>query len=348
MTRASGKRVIPLIEAERVASSRAETVVSYSLLALLLVIAGGVFARQFFFSPALRELHALGADAVQVPAPTSGAPGYLGFPLAADLVFMGERELFTPDTLYNKIDGKAELYLAAGIDGMECRRISLAADPDGWMEAFLFDMHSMRSAFSVYSIQRRAGARDLDLARFAYATENALFLVHGEYYLEIVAAVASTEMTAAMQEVARLVMAAAPRRESDMPEVDLLPEESLTPGSLALQTSDAFGFAGLSNVFTGEYRIDGQTATAFVTMQPDAAAAAEMAGAYRGFLLELGGRELPLSSSLGPGYMVEIMDSFEIVFAAGEVVAGVHAAESRAAAERLGAVLRERIGGRAP
>jgi len=150
-----------------------------------------------------------------------------------------------------------------------------------------------------------------------------------------------------MREVARLVMAAAPGGESDMAEIELLPEESLQPGSISLQTSNAFGFPKLSNVFVADYMIGTERTTAFVTLCPDAAAAASLADAYRTFLVELGGRKLTATPALADASVIEIMDSFEIVFAHGNAMAGVHAAEDREAAERLATMLRERIEARA-
>jgi hypothetical protein len=46
-------------------------------------------------------------------------------------------------------------------------------------------MATPENAFSVFSMQRREGARAIDVVPDAYHTENALFMTQGNFYLEI-------------------------------------------------------------------------------------------------------------------------------------------------------------------
>jgi hypothetical protein len=96
-------------------------------------------------------------------------------------------ETFDHMTLSDKIDGKAELYLPAGFKSLFAQRLKPQDSPDVWYEVFIYDMGTMLNAFSVYSAQRRDNARPEPFAEFAYSAENALFWVHGPYYIEIIA-----------------------------------------------------------------------------------------------------------------------------------------------------------------
>ena len=71
---------------------------------------------------------------------------------------MSAPENFRPDDVYNKIDGKADLYLTAGFVHMTCQRFELKAANDDWMEWFVYDMGTFRrrrSRCSVSSAARR-------------------------------------------------------------------------------------------------------------------------------------------------------------------------------------------------
>jgi len=95
-------------------------------------------------------------------------PTSLCQPCRRELSAFSAPETFTADNLYDKVDGKADLYLTAGFVGLQCQRLALKATNDVWMEWFVYDMGTLPQAFSVFSLQRRAEAQTLDLTPFAY------------------------------------------------------------------------------------------------------------------------------------------------------------------------------------
>ena len=96
--------------------------------------------------------------------------------LPEGMVILTPVESFGPESLSEKIDGKAELYLSAGFLSLRSQRFVETGKPERWLEVFVYNMGSMRNAFSVYSTQRRADAEDLAFTPFAYQTANACFL----------------------------------------------------------------------------------------------------------------------------------------------------------------------------
>ena len=143
-----------------------------------------LFRAQSRFSPAVDiAFHGPNATAEPVRARAQD----LVSPLPRDLRPMSAAEAFAPETLSDKIDGKAEVYLSAGVVGLRCQRMALAAAPSSWIELFVFDMGKPSNAYSVYSSQRRADVTDLQLADYAYRAGNEIALVHGPFYVEVVA-----------------------------------------------------------------------------------------------------------------------------------------------------------------
>ncbi len=325
------------------AGSRSEQWIGAGILLCLLAVAGGVFLMQFSFNPAV--LIGRYTEPTSSPDTASAPPGLASLP--PGLKEFGPVEAFTPDNLYDKIDGKAELYLAAGFVQMHCQRFALKDAPDQWFEWFVYDMGNLPQAFSVFSTQRRAEGQTLDLTPYAYKTQNALYFVCGSNYIEAVASAASEPLTAAMLGLATRFVADHPAGESRLAQLEILPTENLVPGSFTLQSSDAFGFDRFKNVFTANYRSNDAEVTAFVTSCADARAAADLRDAYRAFLIANGGKELP-SAGGEWGKPIEIMGSVEIVFSKGTLVAGVHSAPSLAAAEQLARRVNERLASKAP
>ena len=208
------------------AFGRAETWSCLVILSCLACVAVGVFHQQYSFNPAVLALQTP-VTARPVHSAAATAPPWL----PAELQVSGEPESFTPDNLYNKIDGKAELYTAAGVVGMKCQRFALKASPDDWLEWSVYDMGSLPHAFSVFSTQRRAEGQPLDLTAYAYQTQNALYFVAGNNYIEAVASSANRPLLDALLALAKRFVAANSEGAGQMPEMQLLPAENLVAGS---------------------------------------------------------------------------------------------------------------------
>jgi hypothetical protein len=259
-------------------------------------------------------------------------------------------ERFDRETLSDKIDGKAELYLSAGFIRLDSQRIALAGQPDLWVEVFIYDMGSFENAYAVFSAQRRADATMLDFAEFAYRAENALFFVHGRYYLEMIASGTGDRLRTSMDALARAFILSRPVAQATITERDLFPKPGLVASSISLIPADAFGVADLDRVFTATYAIGGVEMTAFLSRRADPPAAAALAGAYVDFLKTYGGEVKASDEPVAGGAVVAILDMHEVVFAEGPFLAGVHEAPDRdkavALAKELAAKLKEVPGAR--
>jgi hypothetical protein len=306
------------------------------ILLCLAGIAAGVYLKQFSFNPAVR----VGASAAPgTMKPAASIQAQTTSPIPPELAVMSAPEIFNPDNLYDKVDGKADLYLSAGLVGMQSQRFLLKATNDVWMEWFVYDMGTLPQAFSVFSLQRRADGQACDLTPFAYQCQNALFFVCGKYYVETVTAMPVTPMMTAMRAMARQFVEAHPPGDMRIPELELFPSENLERDNDGLQMADAFGYDGFTNVFTAKYRVpSGATndeVLAFLETTKSAAAAVALRDAYRSFLLANGGKEMDVGGPAALGKPINFMDTIEIVFAESNVLAGVHAAPDLASAAKV-------------
>ena len=121
---------------------------------------------------------------------------------------MTSPEHFDVDTLYVKINGKAELYLPAGFVELTTLRFVSGSDDSLWAEIYLYDMADSTGAFSVFSSQRRLDVENLSITRFSYRSQNAIFFAKGKYYIEIVASEQNSSLEKALLETASIISAA--------------------------------------------------------------------------------------------------------------------------------------------
>lgn len=329
----------------------AEKVIGLVVLACLCAVLVWVLIRQAQFNPAVGGAHTDAAEfesgsemASEVESGSAPVSTPTGFGrLAPDaLVAMGEPEQFDQDTLSDKIDGKAELYLACGFELMRCQRFALKSAPELWLEWFEYDMGDPHNAFAVYSQQRRAGAEPLELTPYAYRAKNGLYYVAGRYYVEALAAEPDQRLVSAMLEMAKKHVSGLPEAQQPLVELGLFPARDLIPHSHVLQLKSAFGFERFTKVFTARYSTGGAETLAFVAPLGDRRTAETVAREYNAFLIANGGRSVNAPDIPGAA-AVELYGGLELVFPVGAHVAGVHAATNQPAAIAVAKSLFEHI-----
>jgi hypothetical protein len=336
--------VHPIIETR----SNLQTYLSLIILAVLVITATGIFLWQFKYNPAVLNLDNIVSSTAETPQTQKPSSGQIPFPLPEGLVALSPPEVFEPPNLSDKINGKAELYLSAGFVGLQTQRFKHSDATRVWMEAFIYNMVSNQNAFAVFSAQRRDDADSLNLTQHSYQTKNALFLVHGPYYLEIIASEAIVDIFQPMLQFAEAFVDSIQVKSVQISEKNLFPKTDLIENSISLIASDAFGFERFDKIFTARYTLDGAEIMAFISNRGAAQKAIELAEAYQEFLLAFGGRKIETDLTIKNAMIVEILDTYEVIFSQGTYIAGVREAEdktrAKALAMRLSKQLKEATG----
>jgi hypothetical protein len=313
---------------------RLESAISICLLAVLLLIVIGVFVKQSNV-----DMSRFGIEAAAIPKPE--IPVDLGLLTPAGFETLSTTEIYDSGNLYEKINGKATLYLDSGFKRLLTQRFVNKDDENLWMELFVYDMDNIANAFSVYSTQKRPDVEMLSFAypRFHYKTGNGLYFVHGKYYVEAVGSSESTKLLSATVDIAQKISdVLAPHADTKTLEVEmaLFPKENIVPGSIKLYLTSTFGFEGLTDTFAAKYKCGDETVTVFFSKRATAKEARKIAESYYQFLVESGGVEKPPSLPRKlPGRVIDVYGTTEIVFAVGPFVAGVHEAETQQCASEL-------------
>ena len=190
------------------AVSRREAILSYALLAMIPVLAAAVYVTGQRYDPrlfaldesllsgsrptrtkaALRDLPAErdGEDAGS-PAPAAGGAGAFTVAPRTDIAgwtIDGTVERFTADTLYQKIDGRADAYLQHGVRSLQC--VSYTDGPR-FADVFVYDMGTPDQAAAVFAAERPGQSIPVALGTQAYRAGASYFFTAGRHYVQVVA-----------------------------------------------------------------------------------------------------------------------------------------------------------------
>ncbi|MGD9732626.1 MAG: DUF6599 family protein [Desulfamplus sp.] len=399
--------------------------VGIAVIVVLIAIAAVIFNQQFSFNPAVTALSKkvvlperddikeydsekqsdlnIGSSSEDSKEYSKNLKPIVRIPKA--LMPLSDSESFNSETLSDKINGKAELYLPAGFKSLVCQRFKINPNSDSgksaeisqssysdsdkspkisksssnldkssqtasfsdnlWIEVFVYDMTLPENAFAVFSRQRRENAVQISIADYAYHTENALFFLHGHFYIEMIASEPSQNGVNLMTQIGESFIEDRPALASKKMEVpDLFPVKGLDKESITLISSDAFGFDRFDNIYTAGYTLKGSeinqnsliankadinssntqtTITAFISKRDSSEEAARLALEYSEFLVNFGGNKI--NSAIEGVYAVEIMDTIEIIFSSGQYTAGVRESESLEISQHLAREIQTKIVG---
>lgn len=307
-------------------SSPKQTFLSVIILAILLVIGMGIFLIQYRINPAVLQPGSILPPAQNASTSLPPTPVEPILQLPPGWVAFTPSETFDSQNLSDKIDGKAELYLSAGFNRLNSQRLKGGQTDGIWFEVFVYDMGTGQNAFSVFSAQRREDAEPLDLAKYSYKTSNAIFFTHGPYYVEIIASDASEQIMIPMKTLAENFINETRTDTITIAEEQLFPEKNKVANSTSLIASDAFGYERLNQIYTAEYTLDGDKLMAYLADRGSSEEAKKLAAAYGDFLVSFGGNSIDANLPVTGALLVEILDTYEIIFSCGPYIAGVREA----------------------
>ncbi|MFZ5569993.1 MAG: DUF6599 family protein [Thermodesulfobacteriota bacterium] len=315
---------------------------SWMILVLLAGIGAFVYREHLRYNPAVRILQQPAGSGSPL-LPSRGEDADTIIPVPPGMMSRTPPERFSASNLADKINGKADLYLASGFQELYCRRFVARDDGDFFMEVFSYDMGSARNAFAVFSLQRRSGAVGLDITPFSYRAENALFFAHGRHYVEMIATRVSDDAMERMRSAALQFIRKHPAPAGEILEPGLFPEPGRVAESVKLIAADAFGFDQFTNIFTADYQAGEKRLTAFLSIRPTGQEAVALLEKYHRFLLDFGGEEAGIPLDIPNAKAVSIMDTYEIVFTSNRILAGVREAEDPQAALQLARLIQQEL-----
>ena len=184
------------------------------------------------------------------------------FPKVEGWLQEGEVSVYDAESLWEYINGAAELFIDYGIE--TCRTSDLSAGNIA-VTVDLYDMGSPLNAFGIFNLESSGGGEVFPGAVEAviFAPYQAL-LIKGSIYVKV--DVFEGELSSSIgSELLKAIADELPGQMNYPEELDLLPEESRVAGSEGYQARGFLGLAELNNCIFAEYSGEGdETWTGFV------------------------------------------------------------------------------------
>ena len=191
---------------------------------------------------------------------------------------------FTPDDLYEHINGNADLFKSFGFEEAAVGDYVPTGADEGWISVDVYDMGAPLHAFGIYRVEKADGVNSVPIGVQGYESAGVIAFWKGRYYVKV----SSIDGDGAVG-ARRLAETIGARigGESAMPvELSRLPSENRVPGSERYVRKSALGHRFLNEVVSARYRLGKARAFLYIADLGEPKKAAEAFGKLREFEAE--------------------------------------------------------------
>jgi hypothetical protein len=245
----------------------------------------------------------------------------------------GPVERYTEANLYEKINGRSELFHAYDVTGLAFVTFSRAENPARFIDVFLYDMSTPLGAFGIYSVERSSGSQAVATGDGGHRTKADLFFRKGQYYVAIQTSGPDEEIQKAASTLAETLAKRLKGAAAEIWGLALLPARNRLDDTVKYVMVDALGLDFLTNVFMAQYRDGEAVFTGFVARCKSAEHAAEVLARYRAYLKEYGTLAEPARiHGTSVQFAALVGGDFDGACQVGDLIVGVTAVKGRDAA----------------
>ena len=255
---------------------------------------------------------------------------------------MGAVEFFIPTNLYEKINGRAEQYLAYDCIGLETASLVYDENADLFLDIFIYDMRNTTNAFGIFSAERSPGDA-IEVGDEGYMSGASLFFRKGQYYNQVLAVDETPEVRAALDTAAEWISQRQSPAAGEFSVFDIFPKENQVPDSAQYAKVDGLGLSFMSDVYIVTYEQEGVEIPAFVTRRGSVTEAQQLLEEYRGCLSTYGALLPPLESDDITLTRGDMGGFYDVVFQKGEYLGGVNFVADQTLAEEMATRLAENL-----
>jgi hypothetical protein len=264
----------------------------------------------------------------QLDASQSLAEAVAGFTPQGWQIFDKVKQ-FTPETLYEQINGRASFFLAYDMIRMTYVSFVYGGETAKFIDLSIYDMGTPTNAFGVFSAERSSGESALDLGRAGYRSDANYFIWQGRFYIRIIGSEATDEFKRIALDLARKVTGFLPDSGKPVWGLAALPLTDRIPQSVQYFKVDAMGMDFMRNTYMAAYRKDNSVVTAFLSRHGSEESARATVVRYTGFAEKYGRGIERLKVGEVELVSCDMGGSYDVVFHKGLLMGGVSAVEDR-------------------
>jgi hypothetical protein len=224
-----------------------------------------------FFIPGL---HADGTDITGI------FPGFEGW------AKKGKPDLYTPDNLFEYINGAAEVFLS--YDFVKLATLTYENKQENSFTVDVYQHNSDRNGFGIYSQEKPQKGNFLDIGTQGYYEKGVLNFLKGSFYVKMSGFDLGDNDEKVLTTAAK-ALAKALQGSKDFPAVvKCFPEKGKIANSEAYINKNFLGHSFLHSAFVADYEIDGRKLQAFIIETGKPGEVEEILNNYTGFLKKKG------------------------------------------------------------
>ncbi len=250
---------------------------------------------------------------------------------------------YNPGNLWEKIDGRAEQYLAFEFERLIFGTYRLAADPGSAIDCFIYEMRDPLKAYGIYQAERSGHPQELKVGKEGYRGKGTIFFIKGKAYVQLIAAEDAKVADEQSMQLAEAIAASIKDEGGGNWAEDVLPKQDLVAGSFSYQPKNAFNLDFLNDVFAAEYEAGDVHMVLFVHRAEDPAAAKKLFEEYAEYVPKQGKVVEKQDSPGGETLIADFSGEYDIIFYKGRYFAGANAASNLPAAKKRIGELRDAL-----
>lgn len=170
---------------------------------------------------------------------------------------------YNPETLFEYIDGAAEIYLAYDFQTLLVAQFK-KQDSEASLSIEVYDMGKDKNSFGIYSAERFPGNHFIPLGVQGYEEDGALNFFVGRYYVKLLCFDCESEPNMLLKNTAEKILKAAGDKGQFPRLLRAFPKEGLVSNSEKFILRNFLGYNFLHDGYTAEYTLDGMEFVCFV------------------------------------------------------------------------------------
>ena len=228
----------------------------------------------------MKRLSSLALALLLAASPAAiAAPADRPLPKISGLTCTPDEKIYNADTLFEIIDGAAEVFLQYGFVRMDMARYAGPAGVEVRLE--LYEHNSVANAFGMYSQESDPAQHFLKLGTEGYQGEGYLNFFTGRYYVKVMTDQSGPAAATALERLARAAHAKLAQKDEWPAELKLLPTEGRQPHTEQFIARSFLGRAFFNSAWVAKYTAGKDTAQVFVLEAKDAADVSRVLDEYR-------------------------------------------------------------------
>jgi hypothetical protein len=217
---------------------------------------------------------------------------------AAGWVMDGKPALFTEETLFDHINGEAELYFPYGFDALATARYKKNDAQGSELMVDVYRMGSLLDAFGIWSNYRKADAPGCNLGADCVLSSSQMLFYQERYFVRLQATGTPTPGQDVFLACGRAISTKLPPGKDRPGELEIFRVRGVVPKTERYLPQSVLGYPFFRRGMTAEANLNGERAQVFVVFEDFAAAARKAFDQYLASLKEEG-REAKLSGKEG-------------------------------------------------